>query len=174
MKCGAIGTVTFCGVKYYVGSCFSTEGLWALTLPQKDLTTVRQLLWQSGVEETLSEKDSNRSTRLLFSKLQLYYKDGVADFDYLRLDWRGYTLFQRSVLDMCRSIPKGSTITYGALASKIGRPCSGRAVGNALGINRTPVVIPCHRVILASGSLGGFTGGVHCKWRLLEWERREV
>jgi methylated-DNA-[protein]-cysteine S-methyltransferase len=70
------------------------------------------------------------------------------------------TPFQRAVLDAARSIPRGEVRTYGWVAARIGRPRAARAVGQALGANPLPLVIPCHRVV-ASGAGGGYGGGLH-------------
>jgi methylated-DNA-[protein]-cysteine S-methyltransferase len=81
------------------------------------------------------------------------------------------TPFQRAVLDATSSIPWGQVRTYGWVASQIGRPGAARAVGRALGTNPLPLVIPCHRVV-ASGTGGGYGGGMHRKEYLLALERR--
>ena len=67
-------------------------------------------------------------------------------------------------------IPYGQLRSYGWIANEIGRPRAARAVGNALGSNRLPIIIPCHRVVSYDGSLGGFSGGLHWKEELLELE----
>ena len=80
------------------------------------------------------------------------------------------TTFQRSVwAELCR-IPFGQTISYGELAKRVGNPSASRAVGMANGRNPIAIVIPCHRVIGANGSLTGFGGGVEVKRTLLELE----
>lgn len=80
------------------------------------------------------------------------------------------TPFQESVLRATRQIPAGETRTYSWVAQRIGKPRAARAVGQALGANPIPIVIPCHRVVSA-GALGGYTGGINKKKRLLELER---
>ena len=78
--------------------------------------------------------------------------------------------FQREVWSALRNIPYGTTISYGELARRVGRPAAARAVGAANGRNPIPIVIPCHRVIGKDGSLTGFGGGLQLKERLLELE----
>jgi methylated-DNA-[protein]-cysteine S-methyltransferase len=78
--------------------------------------------------------------------------------------------FERSVLDVLRTIPFGSTLSYSDIAKAIGREGAVRAVGRACGRNPLPLVIPCHRVIAKNGSLGGFNLGVDMKKSLLELE----
>jgi methylated-DNA-[protein]-cysteine S-methyltransferase len=82
------------------------------------------------------------------------------------------TPFQRLVWEALREIPCGTTICYGQLAERIGRPSAVRAVGLANGSNPVGVVVPCHRVIGSDGSLTGYGGGVERKRWLLEHERR--
>ncbi len=67
-------------------------------------------------------------------------------------------------------IPYGKTISYGCLAARIGRPEAARAVGNALAANPVPLIIPCHRIILSGGGLGGFGAGTRLKKQLIALE----
>lgn len=80
--------------------------------------------------------------------------------------------WQRAVWRTLRRIPFGETRTYAEVARTVGSPKAARAVGRANATNRLPLVVPCHRVIGADGSLTGFDGGVHIKERLLAHERR--
>lgn len=80
------------------------------------------------------------------------------------------TGFQRTVWDALRQIPPGQTVSYGALAARIGRPTAMRAVGLANGANPVSIVVPCHRVIGAGGALTGFGGGLERKRWLLAHE----
>ena len=83
----------------------------------------------------------------------------------------GGTSFQRTVWRALRSIKPGTTRSYGQIATKIGRPAASRAVGTANGANPIAIVVPCHRVIGANGSLTGYGGGLPRKRLLLEHER---
>lgn len=83
----------------------------------------------------------------------------------------GGTEFQRSVWAALRKIPAGTTINYGTLASRIGKPSASRAVGLANGSNPISVIVPCHRVIGANGALTGYGGGLPRKQWLLAHER---
>jgi methylated-DNA-[protein]-cysteine S-methyltransferase len=80
--------------------------------------------------------------------------------------------FQQDVWRLLADIPYGSTTSYGRLAARLGRPSASRAVGLANGRNPLPVVLPCHRVVGASGALTGYGGGIDRKRALLELESR--
>lgn len=94
------------------------------------------------------------------------------DFSLLPLDLTGVPDFNRRVYEEIRTIPPGETATYGEVAARVGAPKGAQAVGQAMGHNPIPVIIPCHRVLAAGGNLGGFSGagGVNTKRRLLEIE----
>jgi methylated-DNA-[protein]-cysteine S-methyltransferase len=80
--------------------------------------------------------------------------------------------WQKAVWRELTCIPFGETRSYGEIADRLGRPGAARAVGRANATNVLPLVVPCHRVIAADGTLGGFNGGLHLKSRLLDHERR--
>ena len=101
-------------------------------------------------------------------QLSEYFDGSRTEFD-LPLDLEG-TPFQESVWTALSTIPYGETVTYATQAERIGRPSAVRAVGAANGRNPVPIVLPCHRVIGASGSLTGYAGGLDRKRRLLEIE----
>ncbi len=102
------------------------------------------------------------------TQLNEYFAGERTTFD-LELEPAG-TPFQQSVWDLLKEIPYGETTTYGALALELGNPRSVRAVGLANGRNPLPIVVPCHRVIGADGSLVGFGGGLDRKRKLLALE----
>lgn len=88
------------------------------------------------------------------------------------LDESEATDFQRAVWQALRAIPAGSTRSYAEIAASVGRPRAFRAVGQACGANPIPVLTPCHRAVATGGGLGGFSGGLEWKRRLLERERQ--
>jgi len=88
----------------------------------------------------------------------------------LEVDLALATAFQRDVLTGLRAVGFGTTTTYGALASEIHRPKAARAIGHALGANPLCVVLPCHRVVGATGALTGYAGGIEAKRYLLDLE----
>ncbi|CUS80564.1 methylated-DNA-[protein]-cysteine S-methyltransferase [Candidatus Kryptonium thompsonii] len=113
------------------------------------------------VENRLKNKD-------VIEQIKLYLARKLKKFE-LPIDLIG-TDFQKKVWRETMKIPYGNTITYSALARRIHKPNSYRAVANALGANPLPIIVPCHRVIASDGSLGGYTGGVKIKEFLLGLE----
>jgi methylated-DNA-[protein]-cysteine S-methyltransferase len=101
-------------------------------------------------------------------QLCAYFAGDLHEFE-LPVD-PGGTEFQRQVWKALRAIPYGTTVSYGELAQRLEKPTATRAVGAANGANPIPIVIPCHRVIGANGSLTGFGGGLDAKRWLLEHE----
>jgi methylated-DNA-[protein]-cysteine S-methyltransferase len=87
-----------------------------------------------------------------------------------RLELSSGTVFQQRVWRALQTIPRGRTQSYAWVARKIGQPAAARAVGAACGANPVPIIVPCHRVIASNGSLGGFSGGLALKKRLLKLE----
>ena len=102
-------------------------------------------------------------------QLEAYFAGELHDFD-LRLEIHG-TDFQKRVWNALRTIPYGETRSYGEIAQQIGAPTAFRAVGLANGHNPIAVIVPCHRVIGANGSLTGFGGGLERKSALLDLEK---
>ncbi len=103
------------------------------------------------------------------SQLHEYFAGLRPDFD-CPLDLRG-TPFQLRVWEALREVPYGSTISYSELARRLALPRAARAVARALRANPVPILIPCHRVVAADGSLGGFSAGPAIKRRLLAMEK---
>lgn len=102
------------------------------------------------------------------AQLEAYFAGGLQDFT-LPLDMRG-TAFQLQVWEALRGIPYGESASYKDIAVRIGNPQAVRAVGGANNRNPVPVIVPCHRVIGAGGTLVGYAGGLAIKTRLLQLE----
>lgn len=103
-------------------------------------------------------------------QLEAYFAGELQQFD-LPLAPQG-TAFQQRVWAALRAIPYGATRSYGDIATQVGNPKAGRAVGAANGRNPIPIIIPCHRVIGSNGSLTGFGGGLPVKQALLQLEQQ--
>lgn len=123
--------------------------------------------------EPEASEPTHRITANEVLALLVDYASGQA-VDLSKVPLFGYqrTEFQQRVIDACRQIPRGESLTYGELAAKVGNPGAARAVGTVMSSNRLPLVIPCHRVLGAGGCLGGYSArqGVAMKRRLLEME----
>jgi methylated-DNA-[protein]-cysteine S-methyltransferase len=119
-------------------------------------------------------KNDVRQPILLETERQLkeYFEGKRQEFS-IPLDMRG-TAFQKNVWEALLAIPFGETRSYGQLAKQLGRPSAARAVGGASGRNPLSIVVPCHRVIGASGELTGFAGGLGAKERLLKIESQRA
>lgn len=151
----------------------SADGLRSVTLPNEDREIAEARLRRQ-------EASDRRELRLVedvtvlsepLAQLTEYFAGERRIFD-LDLD-HGGTPFQSAVWAELAHIPFGETRTYAEIARAIGRPTATRAVGAANGTNPIPIIIPCHRVIGADGTLTGYGGGLPLKARLLAWERGE-
>jgi methylated-DNA-[protein]-cysteine S-methyltransferase len=120
------------------------------------------------LEETFGELDPTPFTEVI-RQLEEYFAGHRAEFD-LPIALTG-TPFQRTVWTALREIPYGETVSYGQLAERIGRPGATRAVGLANGRNPICIIVPCHRVVGATGDLTGYSGGLERKQHLLNFER---
>lgn len=100
------------------------------------------------------------------------YFNGTRKVFSLKLDFEGYTFFQRQVTEALINIEYGQTLSYKQLATKVGKPKASRAIGRACGLNPLLIIVPCHRIITSDGQLGGYAGGISNKKYLLDHERR--
>jgi methylated-DNA-[protein]-cysteine S-methyltransferase len=119
-----------------------------------------------GVTTVLAARDAASPAR---KALEAYFAGDVGALDRIEVAFGG-TDFQRSVWEALRTIPAGQTLSYAALAQRVGRPTAVRAVGLANGTNPIAVIVPCHRVIGSDASLTGYGGGLPRKRWLLEHE----
>jgi methylated-DNA-[protein]-cysteine S-methyltransferase len=102
-----------------------------------------------------------------------YFQGERTHFD-MELDLGAMSEFERQVLEeLTEAIRFGQVIPYSTLAKRLGKPRAARAVGNAVGANPVPIIVPCHRVVRLDGSLGGYGGGIEYKEKLLEIEGRQ-
>lgn len=167
----ALGWVLFDTAMGKCGVAWGDRGIAGVQLPEATEAATRARMRRRfpGVSEASPPAEI---TRVLESIIALL-RGGTADFSSVELDLTGIADFQRRVYQLTRSIPAGETTTYGAIATRLGDPATARAVGQALGANPFPIVVPCHRVVAANGRPGGFSaaGGVATKLRLLEVER---
>ncbi|WP_447746357.1 methylated-DNA--[protein]-cysteine S-methyltransferase [Variovorax boronicumulans] len=114
-------------------------------------------------------KDDHPALVEAAAQLRDYFAGRRSHFD-MQLDLSHGTAFQQGVWQALLAIPAGETTTYGALSQRVGNPAAVRAVGAAVGRNPISVIVPCHRVLGADGSLTGYAGGLDRKTALLELE----
>jgi methylated-DNA-[protein]-cysteine S-methyltransferase len=157
----AIGT---CGVAW------TEHGISDVLLPGRSVEhTRRQLTTRYGADAQAVPPPAVASAILAIVRLLDGEPEDLAD---VPLDLAGVPEFNRQVYAVARTIRPGATLCYGDIAARIGQPGASRAVGRAMGDNPCPIVIPCHRVLAADGSLHGFSGygGIATKRRMLQIE----
>ena len=122
-------------------------------------------------DETIDVRAAKGPEKKWVSSLKKYCRGIDSTLEDLPVDLSDYSKFQAKVLKQCRKIPFGKTMSYGELAARANSPGAARAVGTAMKKNRFPLVVPCHRVVAASG-LGGYSAadGLNAKVRLLRLE----
>ena len=156
-----------------IGPCalaWSERGLIGVSLPEHDAATTRARLLRRFPEamgsqappEVLDARD--RILELLSGE--------AADLSPIRLDLTGIGDFERRLYEALRAVPPGQVVSYGELAQRLDEPGAAQAVGQAMGKNPWPIVVPCHRVVGSNGKLGGFSapGGTRTKLKILEIE----
>lgn len=141
---------------------YSSKGLVGLNFPARRVTT--KLVAAGAIPEVIRKW---HSTTIAALKRAL---TGKSPRKFPPLDVSSGTSFQQAVWRELRRLKTGETCSYSELARRIGRPNAGRAVGGACGANLIPVLIPCHRVLAANQKLGGFSGGLEWKRKLLARE----
>lgn len=142
-----------------VDLAFLPTGLSGLSLPSEE----------TGRHPLVTEKDPAWLQRLK-DELASYFAGSRVTFS-CPVETTGYPPFFARVLSCAAGIPYGESLTYRELAAAAGSPRAARAAGQAMAANRTPVVIPCHRVVGAGGALGGYSGGLDWKKKLLALEQ---
>jgi methylated-DNA-[protein]-cysteine S-methyltransferase len=146
------------------GIAWGPRGVVAVQLPGADERKLRR----AGASRATPPADVQRAIDGIVALL-----DGAPrDLSTVELDMERVPEFNRRVFAVAREIPPGETLTYGEVAERVGERGAAQAVGQALGRNPFPIVVPCHRVLAAGGGLGGFSapGGVATKRRMLAIE----
>jgi methylated-DNA-[protein]-cysteine S-methyltransferase len=156
-----------------LGRCaiaWSPRGIAAVELPGSDDRSTRRRLRRAlpGAVERQPPADVARA----IDDIVALFEGERRDLAAIVLDMEDVGEFERRVYETARAVPAGETITYGEIAVRIGERGAAQAVGRALGRNPFPIVVPCHRVVAADGSLRGFSapGGIETKRRMLAIE----
>ena len=159
-----------------VGRCgiaWSARGIAGVQLPEgSDLAMRARMLRRfPGARETPPPAEVRQAIEAMGALL----RGESSELRSIPLDLDGIAPFEQRVYEVARTIPPGTTLSYGEIARRLGVPGAARDVGQALGRNPFPIVVPCHRVVAAGGKLGGFSarGGATTKRRLLSVERAQ-
>jgi methylated-DNA-[protein]-cysteine S-methyltransferase len=158
----AIGT---CGVAW------SARGISAVQLPEADSAKTRARLLRRSPD--VREAPPPPTVQDAIDGMTALLRGEAADLSDIVLDMDRIDSFERRVYEIARTIAPGATLSYGEIAARLGDRLLARDVGQALGRNPFPLIVPCHRVLAAGGKTGGFSanGGVTTKLRLLSIER---
>jgi len=166
-------TVQFTMFDTAIGRCglaWGPQGIVAVQLPQPDEAQTRKRLAQrcGDIREAAPPPGIAAAIEAMVALLDGEPRDLTA----IELDLSAAPEFNRKVYDIARTIPPGATLTYGDIARRLGGVALSRDVGQALGHNPCPIVVPCHRVLAAGGKPGGFSasGGTATKLRMLAIE----
>jgi methylated-DNA-[protein]-cysteine S-methyltransferase len=157
------------------GVAWSPDGILGVQLPEGDATRTRARLRRRFPQARQTE--ALEPVRSAIGAIQALLSGEPRDLSQVALDWTGVGAFERRVYEVARAIRPGATLTYGEVAARLGEtPLAARDVGQALGRNPFPIVVPCHRVVAAGGKSGGFSarGGAATKLKLLRIEGAEA
>lgn len=156
-----------------LGLLWNETALLRLHLPEKNAATTRRRLreYAKGIKEPAIDQWPPW-LREAVEKIERHLRTGREDLSEIPLDLTPYTTFHQRVYESAKKIPPGVTITYGALAERVGVPGGARAIGQAMGKNPFALIVPCHRIVAAGGKMGGFSawGGTETKKGLLDLE----
>ena len=159
---------TFEAAQGWCGIAWSERGVARFRLPEGSERSVEAKLRREG--ERAAPADFVAAA---IARARRYFAGERVDFDDVPLDLAGVPAFSLQLYEAIRRLGYGQTITYGALAQSLGAPLeSARAVGQAMGANPIPLIVPCHRVLAAGNRIGGFSGpdGAKGKARMLALE----
>jgi len=156
-----------------LGACaiaWSERGIVRGFLPEPSEEAARSLLRRrlSGATEVKPPE----AVAAAIEDIKALLAGRAVDLSHIALDWAGVSDFNRRVYEIARAIPPGETLSYGEIAARLDDPALARDVGQAMGENPFPPIVPCHRVVAAGSKLGGFSarGGSDTKRKLLAIE----
>jgi methylated-DNA-[protein]-cysteine S-methyltransferase len=160
-----------------IGTCalaWGPCGLIGASLPAKSAAASRASMHKRypEAEETAPPAD----VQSVIDDIMALLKGEKRDLKNAKLDFEHVPEFHRRVYDLARDIPPGEVLTYGEVAKRLGDAGAARAVGQALGANPYPIVVPCHRVLASGGKTGGFSAplGLETKMKMLTIERAKL
>lgn len=160
-----------------IGTCaiaWGPRGIAAVSLPAGGAGEARARIAKKCPDAR--EAEPPVAVRRAIYDIVAHFAGEPKDLLNIEIDLEGIPDFHRRVYDVARAIPPGQTLTYGEVAERLDSPGAARAVGQALGQNPFPIIVPCHRVLGAGGKVGGFSapGGTTTKMRMLTIEGAKV
>ena len=160
-----------------IGCCgivWTARGIAGVQLPERDAAATRARLLRRYPDARMAAPPAHVQDTI--ERIIMLLHEGTADLSAVPLDVEALSPMQQRIYAVARSIPPGQTLSYGEIAARIGERDAARDVGQAMGQNPFPLIVPCHRVLAAGGKLGGFSaaGGVTTKLRLLEIEGASI
>ncbi|WP_257170546.1 methylated-DNA--[protein]-cysteine S-methyltransferase [Bradyrhizobium sp. SRS-191] len=160
-----------------IGTCavaWGPRGINAVQLPMGGVAQIRTRMQQRY--PGIVDAEPSQHVQRVIERIKALLAGEPDDLSDVDLDLDGVSAFQRGVYDIARRIPPGQTLTYGDIAKQLGGVELSREVGQALGRNPCPIVVPCHRVLAAGNKPGGFSanGGVDTKLKMLAIEGAAV
>jgi len=160
-----------------IGACaiaWSEHGVCGVQLPEHQAEATRNRLHRRLPRAVETPPDG--AVQRAIEGIVALLRGEARDLSFVTLDMAGIPPLRQSIYAVLRGIPPGSTRSYGEIAARLGAELTARDVGDAMGKNPFPIIVPCHRVVESGGRIGGFSanGGVATKLRLLNIERAEV
>jgi methylated-DNA-[protein]-cysteine S-methyltransferase len=138
-------------------------------LPQLQIKALKEKIRKTGP----AKRGQARAALKLCEEVRAYFEGAPITAPWQRLDLSGLTPLQYAVLKAVASVPHGEVRSYSQIAAQVGHPRACRYVGTTLACNPFPILIPCHRIVRADGSPGGFAGGTDMKKRMLLMEKQQ-
>lgn len=171
--CYAMSGLSFAIFDTAIGACgiaWSARGIVGVQLPEKDAVATRTRIGRRYPDA--GEAEPPQAVENAIGGIRALLRGEQTDLSGIAIDDRAIPQFNRRVYAIVRGVPAGATMTYGEVAERLGDKSLAREVGQAMGENPTPIVMPCHRVLAAGGKTGGFSapGGVVTKLQLLTIE----
>lgn len=156
-----------------VGLVWGDDGLVGVQLPEAGVRETRARMTRRFPAAAEEQPPTDPVLVDAIAAITALLAHGDGDLSAIPIDLARVPAFNRRVYELVRAIPPGRTRTYGDVAAELGEPGAAQAVGQAMGHNPVPIIVPCHRVVAAGGRLGGFSarGGNATKRRMLEIER---
>jgi methylated-DNA-[protein]-cysteine S-methyltransferase len=170
-------TLSYSFFETAIGTCgivWSADGIAGVSLPEEQEKLLRSRF--AARYPKAEEGQPPPAIAEAIARIKALLRGEPDDLGDIVLDEAGLPAFNKRVYDTARRISPGATRTYGEIAKELGDPLLAREVGQALGRNPYPIIVPCHRVLAANGRTGGFsaTGGVQTKFRMLAIERAKT